>query len=117
MLKKIVMSLVLFMVVLLMSGCLEVAWNSSGHIATQAPRLDTKFVKVDYSNPLPSGEVVNNAPSENQSNIIYVPIMQPFDPAIGQYPAGMQQRPKSYPVEKDEPKCMKLVTWGLSEDK
>ncbi len=60
--RKIVMLIVLMIITTMMTGCLDVAWNSSGHVRTQMASLETKNVTLTQT-PIPSTpEKVFNKP-------------------------------------------------------
>ena len=99
---------VVMLAVVMLSGCVEVAFRSQGHFATQAPKLTTSRFTYDYAEPLGSQEVVNAEhliKNSAQPQIIVVPDTQNREQ---QYPT-----PPVYATAKG----LQLVKWGNLEDK
>ena len=93
------------MMMFLSTGCVEFAWNSEGHFATQAPKLTidrkNKQYGWDYATPINSQEVVNAVPQQ-QAPVIVVQMPE-------------SQRPQTAPAEyipRYNNKGTQLVTWG-----
>jgi outer membrane lipopolysaccharide assembly protein LptE/RlpB len=102
--KKVLTIVMLVMMVVMLSGCIEFAWKSSGHVATQAPVLTAdvknKNFGWDYANPLPSEEVISpKQDGQPQIIVVQVPAVQPESVA-----------PVYYPVQDSQ--GTQLVTWG-----
>jgi hypothetical protein len=63
--KTLVLIVILSLTVLL-SGCVEMAWNSEGHIKTQLPTLRKGGNAFFEQTPIESNEIVNyNRPNQN----------------------------------------------------
>ncbi len=108
MFKSMVISGVMVMMLFLMLGCVEFAWNTGGHLATQAPKIDVDVQNRDfrwgYAPPLISSEVVNSAPvpvQNQQPQIIVITAPQQSVPTM----------PTNY-VNNVPNSHVQLVNWG-----